>query len=181
MHIIAQRNQLEQIRTIKNLLFAKNADIYRLRYYTNSFHHTVKLRLAQAFAFLFRLDRQWDDRLFKILMDEANQVNVTHINELIIAETVDAYHMIDLIEKVNTFYTYFRFLSDSPSVEINGVVEFYPFCRWKVTKVFNQCSLYYIMFVVKNLIHNTLVNPSNYWRNLFLQSKSWYEPQLKSF
>lgn len=100
MRIVAQRNDLAQIRRLKDLLFAKNSEIYRLRYYTHSYHHTMKLRLAQAFAFLFRLDPQWDERIFKIMMEEANQVNVTHINELIIAETVDAYQMIELIEKV---------------------------------------------------------------------------------
>lgn len=126
MRIIAQRNNLDQIRAIKNLLFAKNTEIYRLRYYTHSYHHTVKLRLAQALAFLFRLDRQWDDQLFKILMDEANQVNVTHINELIIAETVDAHHMIDLIEKVNNIFP-FHFSISAPlryiyMAEIHGML-----------------------------------------------------------
>lgn len=100
MRKIAERTDLQQIQNLKNLLFAKNTELYRLRYYTHSYHHTLKLRLAQAFAFLFRLDPQWDERIFKILMDEANQVNVTHINELIIAETADGYQLLDLIEKV---------------------------------------------------------------------------------
>lgn len=100
MRTISQRNDLAQIRNLKDLLFAKNMEIYRLRYYTHSHHHTMKLRLAQAFSFLFRLDPNWDERLFKMVMDEANQVNVTHINELIIAETANAYHLLELVEKV---------------------------------------------------------------------------------
>lgn len=100
MRTIAHRNQLRQIRNLKDLLFNKNAEIHRLRYYTNSYHHTLKLRIAQAFAFLFKLDPRWDERMFNLILNEANQVNVTHINELIIAEISNGYELLELVEKV---------------------------------------------------------------------------------
>lgn len=103
MHAIADNNQLEQIRNVKNLLFKKNTEIYRVRYYTNSHHHSMKLRITQALAFLFRLDPKWDDRMLKIIREEANQTNVTHINELIIAETIESEQMLKIIEEVNEF------------------------------------------------------------------------------
>lgn len=74
--------------------------MYRIRYYTNSYHHSLKLRITQALAFLFRLDGTWDDRMLKILLEEANQTNVTHINELILAATIQTDQMLPIIEKV---------------------------------------------------------------------------------
>lgn len=89
--------------------------MYRIRYYTNSYHHSLKLRITQALAFLFRLDRRWDDRMLKILLEEANQTNVTHINELIIAETVESDRLLQMIENVsnrsrNAIFSFSRFV-----------------------------------------------------------------------
>ncbi|XP_031623463.1 uncharacterized protein LOC116340876 [Contarinia nasturtii] len=100
MRAIAAKQQLEQIQNVKNLLFTKNTEIYRVRYYTNSHHHSMKLRITQALAFLFRLDPKWDGRMLDIILEEANQTNVTHINELILAETVDPLHMLTMIENI---------------------------------------------------------------------------------
>lgn len=100
MRAIAAKNDLEQIRSLKNHLFAKNTEIYRVRYYTNSYHHSMKLRITQALAFLFRLDPIWDDRMLKPILEEANQPNVTHINELIVAETIDRTQMFHMIRSV---------------------------------------------------------------------------------
>lgn len=112
MRAIAAKNDLEQIRNLKNRLFAKNTDIYRVRYYTNSFHHSTKLRITQALAFLFRLDSVWDERMLKTILEEANQPNVTHINELIIAETVDRVKLLQIIRSVSftvSMIIYFNF------------------------------------------------------------------------
>lgn len=100
MRAIAAKNDILQIRNLKNLLFATNSENHRVRYYTNSYHHSLKLRLTQALAFLFRLDPKWDDRMLKIILEEANQTNVTHINELIIAETIEPSQMLQIIENV---------------------------------------------------------------------------------
>lgn len=101
MRAIAAKIDCQQIATIKDLLFDKNKEMYRIRYYTNSYHHSVKLRITQALAFLFRLDGKWDDRMLKILLEEANQTNVTHINELILAATIQPDQMLQIIEKVS--------------------------------------------------------------------------------
>lgn len=100
MRAIAAKNNLEQIQNVKDFLFRKNAEIYRVRYYTNSYHHSMKLRITQALAFLFRLDPKWDARMLEIILQEANQTNVTHINELIIAEIIEPSQMLQIIEKV---------------------------------------------------------------------------------
>lgn len=112
MRAIAAKNDLEQIRNLKNRLFAKNSEIYRVRYYTNSYHHSMKMRITQALAFLFRLDPIWDERMLKTILEEANQPNVTHINELIIAETVERTQLLQMIRSVSFtqfLWTYFDF------------------------------------------------------------------------
>lgn len=103
MRAIANKNDVEQIRNVKDLLFTKNGEIYRVRYYTNSYHHSMKLRITQALAFLFRLDPIWDARMLKIILEEANQTNVTHINELIIGHTIEPSQMLQIIEKVSAW------------------------------------------------------------------------------
>lgn len=103
MRAVAAKNQTEQIVTLKDLLFTKNKEMYRIRYYTNSYHHSLKLRITQALAFLFRLNCKWDDRMLKILLEEANQTNVIHINELILAETIEPDQMLQIIENVSHF------------------------------------------------------------------------------
>lgn len=100
MHAIAEKHDKNQISNLKNLLFAKNKEIYRVRYYTNSHHHSLKLRITQALAFLFRIQPKWDDRVLKIILEEANQTNVTHINEIIIATTIDSTQLLEIIENV---------------------------------------------------------------------------------
>lgn len=105
MRSIAAKNHLDQIRNIKDVLFARNVEIYRVRYYTNSYHHMMKLRITQALAFLFRMDPIWDDRMLKIILDEANQTNVTHINELIIGYTIEPSKMLSFIGNVRIFST----------------------------------------------------------------------------
>lgn len=100
MRAIAKKHDLAQIQNVKNILFTKNGEIYRVRYYTNSHHHSMKLRITQALAFLFRLDPKWDARMLKIILEEANQTNVTHINELIVAETIEPSEILQIIEKV---------------------------------------------------------------------------------
>lgn len=100
MRAIATKHDLEQIQNVRNFLFRKNSEIYRVRYYTNSHHHSMKLRITQALAFLFRLGPKWDARMLEIILQEANQTNVTHINELIIAETIEPSQMLQIIEKV---------------------------------------------------------------------------------
>lgn len=112
MRAIAEKNDVDQIRALKDQLFVENMEKYRLRYYTNSFHHSVKMRITQALAFLFRLDPKWDDRMLQIILREANQTNVTHINELIVAETIEPSQMLHIIENVINFID-FGFLQET--------------------------------------------------------------------
>lgn len=104
MRFIAAKQDPEQIENVKSLLFVKNDEIYRVRYYTNSYHHSLKLRITQAFAFLFRLNSKWDDRMLKIILEEANQPNVTHINEIIIANTINPTQLLQMIANVNNIF-----------------------------------------------------------------------------
>lgn len=110
MRAIAAKNDMEQIRDLKNLMFAANKENHRVRYYTNSYHHSLKLRITQALAFLFRLDPVWDDRMLKIILEEANQINVTHMNELIIAGTIDPAQMLQIIRNVSEMLCCFNVL-----------------------------------------------------------------------
>lgn len=150
MRIIAQKNDKTQIRKIKDLLFEKNTEQHRARYYTNSHHHSIKLRLTQALAFLFRLDLEYDERILNIILKEANQTNVTHINELILGETIESHNLLEIIENVILINTKVKTLFSYK----------FSFFRSKVTKVSNQCSRYCITCAVKkHQISNLLRNP----------------------
>lgn len=54
----------------------------------------------QAWALLFKLDPVWDERLLHGILNENNQPNVTFINELIVAETVNPDYFIKLMNEV---------------------------------------------------------------------------------
>lgn len=143
MRAIAAKNDMEQIRDLKNLLFAANTENHRVRYYTNSYHHSLKLRITQALAFLFRLDPAWDDRMLKIILEEANQINVTHINELIIAETIDPSQMLQIIRSVSEMLCCFNvliidFILRFLSFDTSDV--FLSLFRLMETKECSQCS-----------------------------------------
>lgn len=143
MRAIAAKNDMEQIRDLKNLLFAANTENHRVRYYTNSYHHSLKLRITQALAFLFRLDPAWDDRMLKIILEEANQINVTHINELIIAETIDPAKMLQIIRSVSEMLCCFNvliidFILRFLSFDTSDV--FLSLFRLMETKECSQCS-----------------------------------------
>lgn len=143
MRAIAAKNDMEQIRDLKNLLFAANTENHRVRYYTNSYHHSLKLRITQALAFLFRLDPAWDDRMLKIILEEANQINVTHINELIIAETIDPAQMLQIIRSVSEMLCCFNvliidFILRFLSFDTSDV--FLSLFRLMETKECSQCS-----------------------------------------
>lgn len=143
MRAIAAKNDMEQIRDLKNLLFAANTENHRVRYYTNSYHHSLKLRITQALAFLFRLDPAWDDRMLKIILEEANQINVTHINELIIAETIDPAKMLRIIRSVSEMLCCFNvliidFILRFLSFDTSDV--FLSLFRLMETKECSQCS-----------------------------------------
>lgn len=101
MNEIDRNKSRAQIKHLKDLLLAKNTEIYRIRYYTNSQHHSMKLRLTQAIGFLYRLDPEWDDRILNLTLTEANQSNVTHINELIIASIVDPIQLLKIVEAID--------------------------------------------------------------------------------
>lgn len=100
MKFIETENDRKRIIHLKEALFEKNDEIYRPRYFFNSHQHAMKLRLTQALALLFRLDNEWDDRILDGILKESNQTNVTFVTELIIAETVNPYNLLDLIDKV---------------------------------------------------------------------------------
>lgn len=107
MSYITTNCDKNRIRELKELLLQKNSELYEPRYFNKSYPHSIKLRYTQALAMLFRLDPKFDDRLLPFVMDEVNQFNVRYISELIIAETIDPNHLLDLIKGVS--HSSFRF------------------------------------------------------------------------
>lgn len=101
MKFIETENDIERIRCLKDLLFERNTEIYRPRYFFNSHQHAMKLRLMQALALLFRLDNEWDARILDGILKESNQTNVAFVTELIVAETINPYDLLDCINKVS--------------------------------------------------------------------------------
>lgn len=108
MKFIEKECNKERIKHLKNMLFEKNTEIYRPRYFFNSHQHVIKLRLMQALAVLFRLDNEWDDRILDGILKESNQTNVTFITEMIIAETIDPDAIFDVIDKVRRTSFFFE-------------------------------------------------------------------------
>lgn len=102
MWAIAARNDIEQIRDLKTLLFAKNDEIHRNRYNANTLQHFINMRITQALAFLFPLDSNWDNRMLKIVLNEISRNNIVYINEFIVAETIDSSIVLDIFKNVNT-------------------------------------------------------------------------------
>lgn len=142
MREIHRNKDKKQMQAIKELLFAKNQENFSIRYYTNSQHHSFKLRLAQAFAFLFRMDPAWDERILKMTLVEANQSNVTHIHELIIGAIVDPADLIHIIENVidwpyTSFWSFYNHLLCSTTMIF---FNFFFWRRSKATKASSQCS-----------------------------------------
>lgn len=91
----------QTIDKLKNSLFDKNSEMHRSRYFNHSIHHSVKLRYMQAVAILCQQVPTWNDHLLNGILNEINQTNVTYINEMIIAHTVEPNQIIELIDKVS--------------------------------------------------------------------------------
>lgn len=70
------------------------------RYYANSEHHRLKLRLIQALAAIVSVDAVWDERFADALLNESNQLNITFILECIIAYTIEPSQLFKLLDQV---------------------------------------------------------------------------------
>lgn len=124
MNYVTARKCTEEIRRLKDLLFAENKNIYSPRHFNKSYKHSRKLRLTQALALLFRLDPVWDERIVEFIFKEVNQTNVKLINELIVAYTVDKWHLFDLIE-------YFERLESYRGIVSMFAIVYYVCCKYE--------------------------------------------------
>lgn len=89
---------------LKESLIQKSIDISvkKPRYFKNSPHHRLKLRVICALAVLHRKEgnRAWDDRLLTTVFQENNQTDVTMIAERIVALTISKEVLLDLVAKL---------------------------------------------------------------------------------
>lgn len=75
----------------------------RIRYFNDSHHHRIKLRVIQSLAML--LEPILEDQLFikQILLNQNNQLNITYIIELIAANILTLDEIISVLSKVINF------------------------------------------------------------------------------
>lgn len=94
------------LKDLKELLIQKSIEIStkKPRYFKNSPHHRLKLRVICALAVLHRNEniRFWDSRLLKTVFDENNQTDVTLIAERIVAMTIPKDVLLELVSKLPT-------------------------------------------------------------------------------
>lgn len=88
------------IETLKELLHSKNLENSRIRYFSNSIQHELKLRHVQALALLHQRAPLWNESNLNGLLLENNQTNITYINELIIAQTIGVDRFMKLMNEV---------------------------------------------------------------------------------
>lgn len=151
MKHIQQRNSIKLIRELKTTLFNRNTETHRPRYFNHCFQHSLKLRYMQALALMFKLDPVWDDRLITGILNENNQPNVTFINELIIAETIQTDHLLSLLSKVKFFQLFNIDFKNLPN-ENEKLIEFFLLftntiaCRSMATKDFIHSLSFHFTF-----------------------------------
>lgn len=87
---------------LRERCLSRSATLYtsKPRYYANSEHHRLKLRLIQALAAIVSVDAVWDERFADALLNESNQPNITFILECILAYTIEPDRLINLLEQV---------------------------------------------------------------------------------
>lgn len=89
---------------LKESLIEKSIEISvkKPRYFKNSLHHRLKLRIICALAVIYRkgANRSWDNRLLKTVFEENNQSDVTMIAERIVAMTISKEVLLDLVAKL---------------------------------------------------------------------------------
>lgn len=100
MRFIQHLDCPQTIEKLKELLHAKNIENSRIRYFSNSIQYELKLRHVQALAILHQRAPVWNEINLNGLLMENNQTNVTYINELIIAETIDVERFMKLMNEV---------------------------------------------------------------------------------
>lgn len=91
---------------LRERCLSRSAALYtsKPRYYANSEHHRLKLRLMQALAAIVSVDAVWDERFADALLNESNQLNVTFILECIVAHTIEPTRLLNLLDQVcNSF------------------------------------------------------------------------------
>lgn len=96
---------------LKERCLSRSAALYasKPRYYANSEHHRLKLRLIQVLAAIVSVDAVWDERFADALMNENNQLNVTFILECIIAYTIEPDRLLDLLNQVSFSKSYLHY------------------------------------------------------------------------
>lgn len=95
---------VEILKSLKENLIQKSIEIStkKPRYFKNSPHHRIKLRVICALAVLHRNEsiRVWDKRLLKPVFEENNQTDVTMIAERIIAMAIPKTELLELVERL---------------------------------------------------------------------------------
>ncbi|KAL5279983.1 TARBP1 family protein [Megaselia abdita] len=124
----------EQIlKELKENLVQKSIEISlkKPRYFKNSPHHRLKLRVICALAVLHRKEsnRVWDDRLLKTVFEENNQTDVTMIAERIVAMSIPKEVLMDLVTKLPTM---------TPSTQVSLFSICFMFCKIHYDNVLSQ-------------------------------------------
>lgn len=93
---------------LRESCLSRGAALYasKPRYYANSEHHRLKLRLIQALAAIVSVDAVWDERFADALLNESNQPNITFILECIIAFTIEPPRLLKLLDQVRDIILY---------------------------------------------------------------------------
>ncbi|XP_055837829.1 probable methyltransferase TARBP1 [Episyrphus balteatus] len=90
--------ELLQIQLINE---SKNISIRKPRYFENSKHHRLKLRIAQALTILNHQSKyKWYDYYLYAILHENNQTNVTYMYEFIVATSISQQVLINQMENL---------------------------------------------------------------------------------
>uniref|UniRef100_T1GPZ6 tRNA/rRNA methyltransferase SpoU type domain-containing protein n=1 Tax=Megaselia scalaris TaxID=36166 RepID=T1GPZ6_MEGSC len=121
------------LKDLKELLIQKSIEIStkKPRYFKNSPHHRLKLRVICALAVLHRNEniRFWDSRLLKTVFDENNQTDVTLIAERIVAMTIPKDVLLELVSKLPTM---------TASTQVSLLSMCFMFCKINNDKALSQ-------------------------------------------
>lgn len=95
------------INQLKETLIKRSLEmgIKKPRYFSNSFHHREKLRIIETIAFILSETKEYDDRLFKTLVEENNQPNICNLIEIILACTMPNEAFSDILNNLDDITT----------------------------------------------------------------------------
>ncbi|XP_055379675.1 uncharacterized protein LOC129610906 isoform X2 [Condylostylus longicornis] len=103
-HLICNIFSLQETIQLRDKLLVESENLNKKsRYFKNSKHHKLKLRIIQALALLSSFPNIpknyiWTDRFLMCIFEENNQTDVTYIMELVIAKTISSSKLFNLLE-----------------------------------------------------------------------------------